>query len=208
MAWTSPWIRKADILRIAGLGSALFAISSSATVRAEDLGISPRANLNMGLWRSHFDQSDDSGHSTDAWTLASLGTGLQLGLNVWRAFIEWNGTLFLPSYTPPDRLADGTYSSLLGVNLGFKVPVVPVEVFGGLESGGYGLSGGASPAYGGMTWKAGATVNLYLPGSSLHIGLKGEYRQMTIGEDQAGALPDGIQTRSDLYYIGIVIGAG
>jgi hypothetical protein len=162
----------------------------------------------MGGWRSLFTQSDDAGHATDISTLTSIGLQAQLGLNISLVFVEWNAALFLPSYTPPDRAGDAQYNALLGLNAGVKIPVVPVEIYGGLEGAGYDLSGGVTPHYKGLTGKIGTNVFLQPPGTRLRTGIKAEFRRTYFGEDDAGALPAGVSTQSDIYFIGLTIGIG
>ena len=137
-----------------------------------------------------------------------LAGGFSLDSGLSPAFIEWNSALFLPSYTPPDRVGDAQYFALLGLNAGVKIQVLPIEVYGGLDGAGYDLPGGVVPHYQGLTGKIGTSIFLQPAGTHLRTGIKAEFRRTYIGEDDAGAIPDDVNTQSDVYFIGVTIGWG
>ena len=187
------------------VGAMLGSLAISSTARA-DIGF--RGGLAMGLWRSGFLQTNGTQDST-ASTIPSLGLEFEAGLQASIVYVEYTAHWFLPTYTPPDRLHDAHDFSPWGVNVGVDLRPVPLEIYGGLEASGYGLSGGAGPDYSGMAWKVGTNIYLYAPASRwLRLGLKAEYRHATLGEDQAGALPAGVDTTADIYFIGLTIGNG
>ena len=205
MASISRLILKSNILKLLAFGCA--AVIPNLTWAADD-SLSARVQIALGGWRSKFSQSDSTSHSTDVWSLTSLGLQAQVGMNISLAFIEWNTALLLPSYTPPDRREDAQYFALLGLNAGVKIPLLPVEVYGGIEGAGYDLSGGVAPNYKGVTGKVGTNIFLQAPGTHLRTGIKAEFRRTFIGEDDAGAIPEDVTTQSDIYFLGLTIGWG
>jgi hypothetical protein len=167
-------------------------------------GLGFRGFIGAGPWIGSFTQST-ARHKAYVSTLVGPAFTLQMGIDASLFFAEYNAVIQLPHYDETPKSRDASYYSLLGLNAGITLPILPVELYVGIEDGNYGLSGGADPDYDGPTYKAG--INLHLVrGSGPIVGLKGEYRRFIGIFDDAGTIPQGIDTRADMYLLAITIG--
>lgn len=164
-----------------------------------------RGIFSLGPWMSSFSQSDGS-HEATVSSLLSLGVSGQLGIRASIFFAEWSGTWLVSPYSGNPKARDASYFSLLGMNAGVAPPVLPLEPYIGVEKGEYKLNGGANPEFGGVTLKAGANFRLGASKDNAGVGVRAEYRRMFISSDDAGSLPDGFVTRSEIYYVGFTFG--
>ena len=174
----------------------------TGTAHAKD-SFGGRVNLNLGGWSSRFEQSQGDQKSKVS-TLLGPAVGIDLGIGLKWFFIEYSANWHIPAYSAGPKARDASYYSLLGLNLGISPPVIPVEIYGGVEDGNYGLSGGANPDYDGVTLKAGASI-AFIRTPVAAISVKAEYRRFFAMKDDAGDIPDGIKTRADLFFVGLAM---
>lgn len=168
---------------------------------------SMRGIFSIGPWMSSFKQADGS-HEAKVTSLLSLGLGGQLGIRASLFFAEYSAAWLVSPYSANPKARDASYFSLLGLNAGIAPPVLPLEPYFGIEQGNYKLNGGVNPSFGGVTLKAGANARLGSSGKGNGgVGVRAEYRRIFISSDEAGTLPDGFSTRSDIYFVGFTFGA-
>ena len=185
-------------------------VSSSNSAFASDKSTF-RISFGLGPWAGSFSESDSYGHQASLHTLPSLGMQFQLGGAFGPIWVEYNASWFLPRYilsigssdspAPTATARDAVYNSLLGLNVGLRLPILPIEPYVGLESANFGLSSGSKTDFDGWTPKLG--LNFFLSDS---FGFKGEYRKMLITSDDAGSLPSGVTAGASVWYLGIVFG--
>jgi hypothetical protein len=193
-----------SILRSIRLEAALVAILLvSQGAWAQDIGF--RSGMGMGAWMSQFRQTDGT-HESKVSSLTSMGLEAQFGANFSFIFLEYNLAWMISPYGANPKARDASYFSILGFNAGVDIPLLPIEVYTGVEKGNYKLNGGINPSYDGLAGKLG--VNFYfagVPGSKIRAGLKGEFRRVFINSDEAGSFPANISTQADTYFVGLMI---
>lgn len=194
-------------MRTALVGAAL-ALGAARPETCAASNVSYRGMLNLGPWISSFEQTDGT-HGVQFSSL--IGPGLQLvnGIQVRSFFAEyvvtWNWAQHMThSGNPKQR--DAVYYSVAGGNVGYELPFAPVDLHVGLDYGNYKLSAGTNPRFGGLAPHLGATWYPWGVEHLASLGFKLEYRRFFGAYDDAGAIPDSIRTRADLWFLGAVFG--
>jgi hypothetical protein len=182
-------------------------VASIEPARAAKDGAEARLRFGTGLWAGNFKQ-EDSFHESSMSSLASAGFQLQAGVNFQALFLEYNLSWFTPQfYYRSDGITsrDSAYYSFLGGNVGVSLPLLPLEIYTGVDQGNYRLSTGTNTRFGGLVPKLG--VNLMVgPSGGLRIGVRAEVHRFFGSSDDAGSLPSGLTVRSDMIYVGVIVG--
>jgi hypothetical protein len=185
-------------------------LAAAPQARSED-AFRFRALADVGAWGSSFRQSDNRDHSTRIATLIGPAIGFQMGGAFGILTLDYSFNWLIPSYlfrVPTDTAAGNVirdarnayYFAPFGLNAGLSFPL-PIEPYAGIEKGWFGFSHGTGADYDATAVKAGVRF-FFGP----KVGLKAEFRRAFLGSDEAGDLPAGFSTRSDVYCVGITAG--
>lgn len=161
-----------------------------------------RFGLLAGGWMGSFGQSGSS-NSTSVNIAPAIGTEGFLGFSIAQLiFFEWSPTyLWVQKFAySADKTGDASYLSLLALNVGVKIPVIPLEVYVGGENGTFAFSSGSADSFGGNAIKGG--VSFTFPPGKVNF----EYRRHFLNSDNGGALPSAVSTSLNTYFLTLGIG--
>ena len=180
-----------------------FVILGAGALPAQAAGdkkfVAGRTGLQLGVWGATLTQ-EGAGHSNKFVPRISAGGAFQLGLQIAEfAFLEYNLTyLAALAQTPGNARSWSPY----GLNVGLSWPILPIEVYGGLEKADFSLTSG-NITYTGPLYKVGASFYPLQGGDKWKVGVRAEVRKVFADKDQAGLLPVSFTTRAITYFVGL-----
>lgn len=162
--------------------------------------------LEVGAWKASFEQ-EGFGQSVSIGTDVSPVFQATLGLRSGILFVEYtpfyffNGIASSEEEATREEPSDASYYSLLNGNVGLRLPVAGLGAYVGGGEAHFNFSSGSDADYSGLMAKVGSSIKL---GS--FVQLRAEFQRLFATSDNSGDLPDGVSSRTTIYWLGLGFG--
>lgn len=164
-----------------------------------------KGGVDLGAWRSQFKQRA-FGRQVSINTDPSVGLQLRARLQIASLFLEYAPFLYLAYLggrsDSVGELNDVTYYSVFGLNIGFLLPILDIELYSGWSWSNFDFTFGNKTNFSGGEVKAGTAIPVK-SWEAATLRLIAEYRRHLIRFDDSGEIPKTIKTSANVYFVGL-----